>query len=54
MMLPIRRNRKQFTIVFNTGTFFRQKCGNGLLSTAGSINGRFGSGGLVPKIETTD
>jgi len=44
MMLSIRRNHKQFTTVFNTEPFFRQKRGNGLLTTAGLLNGIFGEG----------
>ena len=44
MMLPMRRSHKHFTSVFNTRPLFRQKRGNGLLSTAGLLNGRFGSG----------
>jgi hypothetical protein len=44
MMPPIRCSPKESTCVFNAGLVFRQKRGNGLLSTAGLINGRFGSG----------
>jgi hypothetical protein len=44
MMLPMRPSHKESTCVFNASPAFRQKRGNGLLSTAGLINGRFGSG----------
>ena len=44
MTLPTRRNHKPFIIVFNTGPFFRQKRGNGLVACSGLINGIFGSG----------
>ena len=43
-MLPMRRSHKNFTCVFNGELSFRQKRGNGLLSTAGLLNGIFGSG----------
>ena len=44
MMLPMRHCHKNSTCVFNGGLSFRQKRGNGLLSTAGLLNGIFGSG----------
>jgi len=44
MMLPMRRSHKSSLCVFNGGFSFRQKRGNGLLSTAGLLNGIFGSG----------
>ena len=44
MMLLMRPSHKGTTCVFNTNPNYRQKRGNGLLSTAGLINGRFGSG----------
>jgi hypothetical protein len=44
MTLPMRSSHKESTYVFNPRSVFRQKRGNGLLSTAGLINGRFGSG----------
>ena len=43
-MLPMRRRHKSSHCVFNGGLSFRQKRGNGLLSTAGLLNGIFGSG----------
>ena len=43
-MLLMRPSHKGTTCVFNTNPNYRQKRGNGLLSTAGLINGRFGSG----------
>jgi hypothetical protein len=44
MMLLMRPSHKGTACVFNTNPNYRQKRGNGLLSTAGLINGRFGSG----------
>ena len=44
MMLLMRRSYKETTCVFNTNPNYRQKRGNGLLSTAGLLNGIFGSG----------
>ena len=44
MMLPVRHCHIHSTCVFNGGLGFRQKRGNGLLSTAGLLNGIFGSG----------
>ena len=43
-MLPMRRSHKQFIIVFNIEPIFRQRRGNGLLTTAGLLNGIFGEG----------
>jgi len=43
-MLPMRRSHKEVACVFNARRAFHQKRGNGLLSTAGLLNGRFGSG----------
>ena len=43
-MLPMRPSHKESACVFNAKRTFRQKRRNGLLSTAGLINGRFGSG----------
>jgi len=44
MMLPMRPSHKESTCVFSAKPVFRQKRGNGLLSTAGLLNGIFGSG----------
>jgi hypothetical protein len=44
MMLPMRPSHKESACVFSAKPVFRQKRGNGLLSTAGLLNGRFGSG----------
>jgi hypothetical protein len=44
MMLPMRPCHKDSTCVFNARHTARQKRGNGLLSTAGLLNGIFGSG----------
>jgi hypothetical protein len=44
MMLPMRRSHEDWTCVFIAELGSRQKRGNGRLSTAGLINGRFGSG----------
>jgi hypothetical protein len=44
MMLPMRRSHKNFTCLFNGGLSFRQKRGNGLLTTSGLLNGIFGEG----------
>jgi hypothetical protein len=44
MMLPMRPSHKESTFVFNVRRVSHQRRGNGLLSTAGLINGRFGSG----------
>jgi hypothetical protein len=43
MTLPMRRSHKYSTCVFNVLPGFRQKRGNGLLATAGLLNGIFGS-----------
>ena len=43
-MLPMRHCHIHSACVFNGGLGFRQKRGNGLLSTAGLLNGVFGSG----------
>jgi len=40
----MRPSHKGSTCVFNASRVSRQKRGNGLLSTAGLLNGRFGSG----------
>ena len=44
MMLSMRHCHIHSACVFNGGLGFQQKRGNGLLSTAGLLNGRFGSG----------
>jgi hypothetical protein len=44
MMLPMRRSHEDWTHVFIAKLGIRQKRGNGLLSTAGLLNGVFGSG----------
>jgi len=44
MMLPMRPRHKGSTCVFNDWRVSRQKRGNGLLSTAGLLNGTFGCG----------
>lgn len=44
MMLPMRRSHPKSTCVFNVLHAFRQKRGNGLLTTAGLLNGIFGEG----------
>ena len=44
MILAMRPSHKESTCVFNARPVFRQKRGNGLLSTAGLLNGIFGSG----------
>jgi hypothetical protein len=44
MMLTMRRSHINSPCVFEVGSDFRQKRGNGLLSTAGLLNGIFGSG----------
>ena len=44
MMLPMRPSHKDSACVLSARRTFRQKRGNGLLSTAGLLNGRFGSG----------
>jgi hypothetical protein len=44
MMLPMRPSHKESTCVCNAGYVFRQKRGNGLLTTAGLLNGIFGEG----------
>lgn len=44
MMLPMRPRHKGSTCVFNARRVSHQKRGNGLLSTAGLLNGIFGSG----------
>ena len=43
-MLPMRLSHKDSTCVFNVLLDFRQKRGNGLLTTAGLLNGIFGEG----------
>ena len=43
-MLPMRPSHKESTCVFNASPAFRQKRGNGLLTTAGLLNGIFGEG----------
>ena len=44
MMLPMRPSHKESTCVLNARRVSHQKRGNGLLSTAGLLNGVFGSG----------
>ena len=44
MMLTMRPSHKESTCVFNASPVFRQKRGNGLLTTAGLLNGIFGEG----------
>ena len=44
MMLLMRHSHKGSTCVFNANVNLRQKCGNGLLTTAGLLNGIFGEG----------
>src|SRR5664279_709505 len=44
MMLPMRPCHKDSTCVFNARYTARQKRGNGLLTTAGLLNGIFGEG----------
>src|SRR5271157_5589216 len=44
MMLPMRRSHINSPCVFKVGSDFRQKRGNGLLTTAGLLNGIFGEG----------
>jgi hypothetical protein len=44
MMLHMRPSHKESSCVFNARPVFRQKRRNGLLSTAGLLNGIFGSG----------
>jgi hypothetical protein len=44
MMLPMRPSHKESTCVFNATHISRQKRGNGLLTTAGLLNGIFGEG----------
>ena len=43
-MLPMRPSHKGFPYVFNVNPNFHQKRGNGLLTTAGLLNGIFGEG----------
>jgi len=43
-MLSMRHSHKQCTSVFNTGPISDQRRGNGLLTTAGLLNGIFGEG----------
>ncbi len=43
-MLPKRPRRKRSICVFSISRVFRQKRGNGLLTTAGLLNGIFGEG----------
>jgi hypothetical protein len=44
MMLPMRPSHKESTCVFNASPVSCQKRGNGLLTTAGLLNGIFGEG----------
>ena len=44
MMLPMRPSHKESACVFSAKPVFRQKRGNGLLTTAGLLNGIFGEG----------
>jgi hypothetical protein len=44
MMLLMRPSHKEFTCVFNSRRVSRQRRGNGLLTTAGLLNGIFGEG----------
>jgi hypothetical protein len=44
MMLSMRRSHQTLTCIFIAIADLRQKRGNGLLSTAGLLNGIFGSG----------
>ena len=46
-MLPMRPSHKESTCVFSVWHILRPKRGNGILSTAGLLNGRFGSGGRL-------
>jgi hypothetical protein len=43
-MLLMRPSHKEFTCVFNSRRVSRQRRGNGLLTTAGLLNGIFGEG----------
>ena len=43
-MLSMRPSHKEFNYVFNTRRISHQKRGNGLLTTAGLLNGIFGEG----------
>ena len=43
-MLPMRPSHKESTCVFNAHGVFREKRENGLLTTAGLLNGIFGEG----------
>jgi hypothetical protein len=43
-MLPMRHSHQRSIRVFNAELDFRQKRGNGLLTTAGLLNGIFGEG----------
>ena len=43
-MLSMRRSHKNSTFVFSARLGIRQKRGNGLLTTAGLLNGIFGEG----------
>ena len=43
-MLAMRPGHKEFACVFSARRVFRQKRGNGLLTTAGLLNGIFGEG----------
>ena len=43
-MLPMRPGHKESTCVFSANRVFPQKAGNGLLTTAGLLNGIFGEG----------
>ena len=44
MKLPMRRSHERLTCVFIARPDFGQKRGNGLLTTAGLLNGIFGEG----------
>ena len=44
MMLPMRPSHKESTCVFNARRVSYQKRGNGLLTTAGLLDGIFGEG----------
>ena len=44
MKLSMRRSHQRRVLVFNAWPDFRQRRGNGLLTTAGLLNGIFGEG----------
>lgn len=44
MMLTMRRSHERSTCLFTASPDFRQKRGNGLLTTSGLLNGVFGEG----------